>query len=344
MRLLQILNGSEPGGVKTLADDIGAALAASGIAVETRCLFPADRKGLLPKLGGTLRMATRILAGRYDALVAYQSSACITIGAVGRLAGCPRRIAHQTVLPAEVKAPLRWLDRLVGRCGLYTANVANSRATFAAFADYPANYRRDMILIEHGVAMPPPRRGRAETLRRFGIPDDGAILLNVGRLAAQKNQDVLIAALSELPAARLVVAGGGPLRERHEALARRAGVADRLHLLGDVARQDVADLLASTDLFVFPSLWETFGIAAVEAASAGLPLVVSDLPVLREVLESAGVDVRYAPPQDAPAWAAAIRRSLGDARSPRAPAGDLHPIGRMADAYLALLARPGRAG
>ena len=129
----------------------------------------------------------------------------------------------------------------------------------------------------------------------------------------------------------------GPLREQHEALARRHGVGDRLHLLGDVERQDVADLLAAADLFVFPSVWETFGIAAVEAASVGLPLVVSDLPVLREVLADAVVAVAFAPPHDAVSWAGAIRQGLDPQRPPRAAISALHPIGRMADAYLSLL-------
>src|SRR6185295_20147568 len=82
--------------------------------------------------------------------------------------------------------------------------------------------------------------------------------------------------------------GDGPERPDYTALAAELGVSDRLHLLGDVTRADIADLLAAADLFVFPSAWETFGLAAVEAAFAGVPIVAADLPVLREVLSAEG--------------------------------------------------------
>ena len=59
-------------------------------------------------------------------------------------------------------------------------------------------------------------------------------------------------------------------------------------MLGALPADDIADLYAAADLFVFPSTWETFGLAAVEAGMAGLPMVVADLPVLREVLRADG--------------------------------------------------------
>lgn len=339
-RVLQIVHGGEVGGVLTLAETLGEALAADGCAVEMAQLFPAGPGGAAGKLAGVARTAARILRGRYGAVVAYQSTGCLVAGVVGRLAGCPIRVAHQTALPAEVKAPLRWLDRAAGSLGFYTHNVLNSAATARAFERYPAPYRRRMTLIEHGVRRPEPEHGRAATLAAFGVPDDGPILLNVGRLAGQKNQGVLMAALRALPSARLVVAGDGPLRAEVEAEAARAGAAERLHLLGAVDPRGVADLLGAADLFVFPSTWETFGLAAVEAALAGLPVVASDLDVLREVLDGCGVPVRFAPPHDGAAWASAVAAALaGRGPGPRAaPAGGgRYTIERMAGRYRALL-------
>src|SRR5207248_741363 len=135
-------------------------------------------------------------------------------------------------------------------------NVVNSRATAAAFMRYPARYQRTMTMIEHGVPVPQPRHSRADTLKRFGIPHDRRILLNSGRLTDQKNQSVLIRALAQVSSLRLVLAGEGPLRSEYRSLARQLGVADRVHLLGDVTRDNIADLLAAADLFVFPSTWE----------------------------------------------------------------------------------------
>ena len=65
-------------------------------------------------------------------------------------------------------------------------------------------------------------------------------------------------------------------------------MSDRLHLIGEISPQRVGEFLACLDVFVFPSQAETFGLAAVEAANAGIPCVVTDLPVLREVLSFEG--------------------------------------------------------
>ena len=124
------------------------------------------------------------------------------------------------------------------------------------------------------------RRHREEARRRFDLPLSQPLLLNVGRLAPQKNQELLIRALANLPHAHLVLAGGGLKADAYRALAVTLGVSDRLHILGALPPGDIADLYLAADLFVFPSTWETFGIAAVEAAMVGMPMVVADLPVL----------------------------------------------------------------
>lgn len=345
MRVLQIIHGDEAGGVKTLAEMIGPGLAARGVSVDTAILFPGS--GLAAKLSGVMRVARRILAGRYDAIIAYQPSASILTGVAGFLARCPHRIVHQTALPGEVRGAMRRLDRIAGTLGLYTANVTNSRATAAAFAAYSARYRRHTTLIEHGVAAPQATRSRAEALAAFGIPE-GRILLNVGRLTAQKNQDVLIAALPRLPDARLVIAGDGPKRREFAALAAKLGVADRVHMLGDVARSDVADLLHAADLFVFPSTWETFGLAAVEALMAGVPIIASDLAVLREVLSAEGVAAAtFVAPFDTDGWTQAIADAATSApsRAARQAVAQRYSVDRMVDAYAALLEQgPRRVG
>ena len=346
MRILQILHGREAGGVATLADAIGHGLATDGIEVEVAYLFERAG-GTLGKIRGMLRVARLIVGRRYDAILAYQSSASILAAVIGWASRCPNRIVHQTALPREVKVPLRWLDLLVGSLGLYTVNVLNSRSTEAAFVRYPKRYRRDMVLIEHGVALPAMIHARETMLARYAVPDDGPILLNVGRLTAQKNQDVLIKALAALPEARLVVAGAGPLQADREALAEAHGVLDRLHLLGDVSAQDVADLLGSADVFVFPSMWETFGLAAVEAAMVGLPIVAADLPVLREVLAEAKA-VRFAPPRDVGAWIDAIGAMIEVSRAGRditrgAAVAERYAIDRMVAAYRAILGLGGAA-
>jgi glycosyltransferase involved in cell wall biosynthesis len=208
-----------------------------------------------------------------------------------------------------------------------------------------------MILIEHGLDAPAPTRHREEARRRFNLPLPQPLLLNVGRLMAQKNQELLIRALPNLPRAHLVLAGGGLKVDAYQALADTLGVGDRLHILGSLPPGDIADLYLAADLFVFPSTWETFGLAAVEAAMVGMPMVVADLPALREVLRAEGNEpVAFAAPHDVEAWIAAISAALAAPPSPQIAAIFARTIRRrysrqrMIESYLRLFEREARSG
>ena len=311
MRILQIIHDRERGGVQKLAGMVEDGLSSHRFAVATAYLYPCAGRPFYAKLVEALRMARHIWRGGFDTLIAYQSTAAILVGVAGWLSGCRLRVVHQTCTPSATPRLLRALDKLAGTLGLYSANIVNSRATWAEFARYPARYRRSMILIEHGLDAPAPKADRHATRRRFGLPPSPPLLLSVGRLTAQKNQDVLIRALACLPQAHLVLAGAGPKDDSFHALAVTLGVDDRLHRLGALPSGDVADLYAAADLFVFPSIWETFGLAAVEAAMAGLPLVVADLAVLREVLRGDGSEpVAFVAPDNVEGWISAIGRAL----------------------------------
>jgi len=311
MHILQIFHDHERGGVETLGNMLEAGLSPHRLAFETVYLYPRPGLPALAKLRCAVALARRIWRGDFDALIAYQSTASVLAGVIGRLRGCGLRIVHQTCTPAEMAPPIRVLDKLAGTAGCYSYNIANSAATWSEFAHYPASYRRSMVLIEHGLDAPTPTHMREEARRRFNLPAGQPILLNVGRLAAQKNQDLLIRALACVPEAHLVLAGGGLEEDSYRTLAATLGVTDRLHVLGPLPAADIADLYSAADLFVFPSAWETFGLAAVEAAMVGLPMVVADLAVLREVLRADGAEpVAYVAPYDLEAWIGAIRAAL----------------------------------
>ncbi len=345
-RVLQLIHSNEAGGVEALAAIIAGGLARHGFPVETHFLYPAFAVGKGVKLRGMLSTALRILRERPHVLIAYQSTASVMAGVLGRLVGVKTRIVHQTAMPEAVHPLVRRLDRMVGSHGFYSVNIANSAATDAAFDEYPTSYRTAMRRIEHGLAPLLPRADRKTTLARFQVPDDLPVLLAAGRLSDQKAQDRIIRALAEpaLANCRLVLAGGGPNEAQYRKLAVELGVGARVHFLGYVTREDVGDLLGATDVFVFPSLWETFGLAPVEAAMAGVPVVASELTVLREVMSVGGeTAARFVDAADAPRFAAAIAAAVAEgaarARTFAPRIADKYALDRMIAAYVDLVAR-----
>lgn len=347
MRALQILNSPDPGGVLSLSQSIADGVASHGIDIETIFLTPRASMSAWAKLKGALSAARHIIRGNYEAVIAYQAWPSIVVGLAGLIARRPRLIVHQTTIPSATAVPVRLLDRLIGSLGLYPVNVVNTDFTRNEFANYPPAYRMRLKLIEHGVPYPVVTRTRQETLERYGIPDDLKILLNTGRLVEQKNQDTIIRALPALPNARFVVAGDGHLRSSYLHLARALGVEDRVHLLGSLPYLDVVELYGVADLFVFPSRHETFGISAVEAALLGIPTLVSDIAVLREVLCVEGKSpIAFIDETDVPAWEAALKSWLVNppARSHLVEFGTSlsakYSEPRMIAAYLELLRAP----
>jgi len=154
----------------------------------------------------------------------------------------------------------------------------------------------------------PDKRDRDLRLR-LGIPEGGIVLACCGRLAAEKNLETLLAAWKRLPrtaAARLLLIGDGPLRSR---IARLGD--PRVILAGYRHGEELARYYASADLFVFPSLSETFGNVLLEAMASGLPAVAFDVPGPRDVIRpgETGLVVGEASPE---AFAGAIESLATD--------------------------------
>ncbi len=146
--------------------------------------------------------------------------------------------------------------------------------------------------------------------RRLGVRDAAAMVLHVGRLAPEKNLDVLIAAWTRAHdelgrRAAFVVAGEGPVSARCAAAMPWA-----VHL-GFLDVAELAVLYASADLAVFPSRTETCGLVALEAMASGLPVVAAHASGFRESVAD-GVTGFLISPDDVVGFAAAIARLVLD--------------------------------
>jgi glycosyltransferase involved in cell wall biosynthesis len=135
------------------------------------------------------------------------------------------------------------------------------------------------------------------------------VVFTPARLHKQKGHAVLLKAATLVPNAMFVLAGDGPERQSLEALAQELGVASRVHFLGE--RADVPSLLARSDAFVLPSMYEGLPVSVLEAMAIGTPVVATAVGGTDEVVEH-GVNGLLVPPGNPERLADEISRVIGN--------------------------------
>ena len=248
------------------------------------------------------RLVALLRAMRPDVLHLHDASPILLGVPAARAAGCRTVVGvrhHVRPIGALREVLLRRCERRLSVCVASSRAVARFLASMGRAADLP--------VVHCGIDV---------TRFRFREPrtEVAPRILSVGRLDEQKGHLVLIEALAILrrthPAARLVLAGEGPLRAAIVARARALGVLDAVDLAGIVT--DTRALLEQSDLFCFPSLWEPQGLALLEAQAAGVPVVASALDGILETVQDGETGVLV--PAGDPA---ALARALGALASDR---------------------------
>jgi glycosyltransferase involved in cell wall biosynthesis len=196
--------------------------------------------------------------------------------------------AYRWYLRASLAVSLRRADRIL--------TVSRSaKRDIQRYHQIPS----DRITVGYGAAAGAfqPRELSDETARRlqreFDIPED--FLLYVGNIEPRKNLTSLIDALALLDdddRPPLVIVGKKQLTDEKLATTyQQCSFSDDIHFTGYVPEDDLPLLYNSASLFVFPSLYEGFGLPVLEAMQSGLPVVVSDRSSLPEIVDDAGVVV-----------------------------------------------------
>jgi glycosyltransferase involved in cell wall biosynthesis len=276
------------GGIETQLADLADALRARGHEAHVITATPGPTLPHVHRLGVPLVPGWRVVRSRraldalhallaregYDVIHAHSLYSPLAHAAtyLAQLIGVPSVLTSHSLVDRATSFLLRafvpdwaaWPTRLSAVGGLAAAELRRTSG------------RADVALLPNGIDAArfaaPPRPERATIT-----------IASVLRLHARKRPLTLVRALPEVLRrvrahcldrdVRLVVAGAGPLHGAVRAEAARLGVADRVELRGAVARADIPALLAAADLFALPSLNEAFGIAALEARAAGLPVV-----------------------------------------------------------------------
>lgn len=321
MKVLHVINSLILAGVEMLVRQMVPRLQELGVDNTVAVLKPLDSpierelRGLVPFLdlrstniysaGHVRALAPHI--GRFDVVHSYLFPSQLFVPLARKLAGSrvPLVTTEQSTRNHRRRWWLRPLDRWM--YSQYAHVACNSQATLDGLVEWMPGVRERASLVYNGV--PLERFTRATPLPRESLTgrDSGrALAAFVARFDPAKDHTTLLRALARVPQCDLLLVGDGPMRSAMEELARTLGIADRVHFLG--RRHDIPQILKTCDFYVHYSVYEGFGIAAVEAMAAGLPVIASDVPGLGEVVKGAGVLV---PAGDEERLADAMRSLLG---------------------------------
>jgi glycosyltransferase involved in cell wall biosynthesis len=188
----------------------------------------------------------------------------------------------------------------------------------------------------------------AQFRSRFAMPQE-KIVFTVGRVVQEKGMQILVKAmplvLAQFPSVKAVVAGKGPELDALRSLAWSTGVGEKVFVVGFISDEDRDRLFKVADCAVFPSLYEPFGIVALEAMAARCPVVVSEVGGLKDVVKHAETGITVYPDDPAslawgilhtlqhPDWAAARAESAYRA------AREEYNWGRIAEATVVVYER-----
>src|SRR5712691_3702034 len=337
MRHLLVTNDFPPkvGGIQTYLWELWRRLPPEAFAVLTTShpeapAFDAAQPFRVERVSGTVLWPTPDLRRRIDRLAAELDAGFVVLdpalplGAVGpQLARPYLVVAHGAEIPVAGRIPV---------VGAVLARVLRGGAGFVAGGNYAAaelaraaGRPLDVAAIPPGVDtqrfVPVPEQQRPAIRRSFGLPEDGPLVVNVGRLVPRKGADVLIEAVARLrsthPDLTLAVAGAGRDRQRLERLATRRHAPVRF--LGRVADDRLPALYACADVFAAPNRarWggleqEGFGIVFVEAAACGIPQVAGDSGGAPEAVVHGETGLLVERPGIPSEVASALERLIGD--------------------------------
>jgi glycosyltransferase involved in cell wall biosynthesis len=298
--LAEMLPGLTQAGIKSTVaffyrhqESLEAHLRAQGADL---CFLP--EQGLIPRVAALRRL---IRTERPDVIhtTLFASDILGRLASIGREAPVVSSLISTPYDPIRLQNPdinavklwaVRMLDALTGRY-LTTHFHAVSETVKRVAIEALGIPSERITVIERGRSGRfgrPSFERRVEARQKLGLKDSDEVIVNVGRQGYEKGQRYLLEAMEEVarsrPGALLLVAGpSGRQSEILEGIRQRTALSGRVRLLGH--REDIPDLLAGADLFVFPSLYEGAAGALLEAMALGLPIVASRIPAIEEVVE-----------------------------------------------------------
>jgi len=300
VRILQVVSTLRTGGIEKLVHDLVVNIDARRFSVEICCvrrktgrfLAPVEASGVpVHFLGDYRRNSSRFFSQYRDLLDAGNFH--VVHSHLNHLAGLFLYIPYKLGTPLRIVhyhsdfryhnhcTPKYALRKMFGFFSEKYSNKVLGISDACLNSVYGSSWRSNPKIerIYNGIDLAGLSSIQSSLLKRqdFGIKDDSLVIGHVGQFRKEKNHQFLIEFAEKICTHNqeviFVFVGDGPLLEhmRNEAIAR--GLGEKIIFTG--TRTDVPELLGIMDLFVFPSLWEGFGLAVVEAQAAGLPVIMS---------------------------------------------------------------------
>lgn len=226
------------------------------------------------------------------------------------------------------EGPSMWLFDLAFRGALRAGHIIivseYARQELLSEACYPADH---VHVVHHGVDerfLSHTANGRQQVRNQYMRPGDTALVLHVGHCVARKNVETALRAVSRLRqrgvAVRFVQVGGVFTRDQQR-LVEELEMSACVTQISYLPNAQLPAVYAAADVFIFPSLYEGFGIPLIEAMACGAPVVCSDSALFREVCGDAAL---FADPRNPDAFA----ENISNVISNPALARDLRQRGR----------------
>ena len=247
-------------------------------------------RGILQNLLLILKLIKAVKKCKPDVVISHTHYANILCQPVSWFLRVPKRIAVQHSPVWTYPRLARQLDPIMALTGIYTSVVAVSECVATSLEVCGNNYKKKSSVICNGVPeiKEIPLKDIELQRNEFGLPEAAFIAINVGRLSKEKNQSFLLKLLVNIPEMFLIIAGEGELNAELRMEAEKLGVSKRVCFTGEVPYSQIGALLKLSDVFLFPSLYEAFGLALVEAMRSELPVITNDIPAAHEIVGSAG--------------------------------------------------------
>ena len=245
-----------------------------------------------------VHLARHLRRYKYDIIHVhlFPAQLWVVLAALVARSTCPVVTTEHNTWNRRRKPLFRALDKWMYRH--FRAVICISDATMANLKTWIGSGLCQFYVVLNGIDLTRFSGARPSSPSKRSEPT----MLCVASLCGRKDHATLLHAMSRLNSGRLLIAGDGELRASLQRLTVQLDIGDRVHFLG--CRHDVPELMASADIYVHPSRVEGFGLAPLEAMAAGLPVITSDAPGMRELVDGAGLTF---PVGDADALAALMR-------------------------------------